>query len=119
MNYKNKKINLALKILFHIFFVMFALISVAGPILLGNASMVNGFLGIVTETGSGAGSGSGRSSTRSGRSAFSPSHTSTDAAAASRKCHQAYRGRSAAQSAHTAAAPYRGRGDFFTIFAMG
>ncbi len=57
MNYKNKKINLALKILFHIFFVMFALISVAGPILLGNASMVNGFLGIVTETGSGAGSG--------------------------------------------------------------
>lgn len=55
MNGKNKAITLTLKILFHIFFVIFALISVAGPIMLANASMINGFLGIETETGAGSG----------------------------------------------------------------
>lgn len=55
MNKSGKRLNLAFKIMLHVTFVLFALLSTAGPILLGNSSMVNQFLGIVTEAGSGTG----------------------------------------------------------------
>ena len=55
MNRSGKRLNLAFKILLHVTFVLFALISTAGPILLGNAEMVNSFLGIETSAGSGSG----------------------------------------------------------------
>lgn len=49
-----KKLNLAFKILLHITFVVFVLLYAAGPILLGNASVINSFLGIETQIGTGA-----------------------------------------------------------------
>ena len=57
-----------------------------------------------TGSGSGAGSGSGRISTLSGKSFRPPSQAAAETAAASAKCHQAYRGASTAHAAHTAAA---------------
>lgn len=50
---RNKAISLTLKILLHISFVIFALMSAIGPILLANASIINSALGIKTQIGSG------------------------------------------------------------------
>ena len=52
-----KKLGLATKILLHITFVVFALIAVAGPILLGNNSVINSVLGIETQIGIGGSNG--------------------------------------------------------------
>lgn len=56
---KRKRIGITTisKILFHITFVVYALVVAATPILLGNADVINGFLGIQTEFGSGSTNG--------------------------------------------------------------
>lgn len=51
-----KKLNLTMKILLHVTLFVYGLIAVAGPIMLGNKEIVNGFLGIETQKGSGSGS---------------------------------------------------------------
>lgn len=49
MKFNQKKLTLVFKILFHVTLVIFVLASTAGPILLGNASVVNNALGVKTE----------------------------------------------------------------------
>ena len=51
---KKSKLLLTSKILFHVSFVMYGLIATAGPILLGNAGIINGALGIETQVGEGS-----------------------------------------------------------------
>ena len=51
---KKNKLLLTSKILFHVSFVMYGLIATAGPILLGNAGIINGALGIETQVGEGS-----------------------------------------------------------------
>ena len=48
---KKNKLLLTSKILFHVSFVMYGLIATAGPILLGNAGIINGALGFKTQVG--------------------------------------------------------------------
>ena len=52
---KNKAMGLASKIVLHATFVLFALMSTAAPILLGNSDIINSTLGIDTEFSSGTG----------------------------------------------------------------
>lgn len=53
-----KKLNLTMKILFHITLIIYGLFAVAGPIMLGNKDIINSVLGIETQKGSGGDSGS-------------------------------------------------------------
>ena len=48
---KLKKFNLITKILFHVTLFLYGLMAVAGPILLANSTIVNGYLGIKTQGG--------------------------------------------------------------------
>lgn len=56
MSNKLKGWNLASKILFHTFFVLNGLALVGGPIVLGNASIINSYFHIQTQSGSSSGS---------------------------------------------------------------
>lgn len=58
MKKKKSKLLLVSKILFHSSFVIYGLIATAGPILLGNAAVINSALGIKTQIGSGNSDGS-------------------------------------------------------------
>lgn len=50
---KNSKISLISRIIFHVTLVIFAIMSIGGPMLLANAGIINSTLGIETEKGSG------------------------------------------------------------------
>ncbi len=50
---KNGKISLISRIIFHVTLVIFAIMSIGGPMLLANADVINSTLGIETEKGSG------------------------------------------------------------------
>lgn len=54
---KIKGLTLTSKIVFHVTFVVACLMSVATPILLENAGIINTSLGITTSTGSGSANG--------------------------------------------------------------
>ena len=50
---KSCKISLISRIIFHVTLVIFAIMSIGGPMLLANAGIINSTLGIETEKGSG------------------------------------------------------------------
>ena len=51
---KHKKLKILFTIFFHVSFVIYALVSTAGPLMLGNASVINNIFHIQTQFSSGS-----------------------------------------------------------------